>query len=147
MPAVLMIVCALSWLISAVLIIDVWRREDSVWFKAMFVLIVLLPVLGPFFYIWIRSFPTANSDDRVDQQRYELDVLNRWRYRFERAGWLPPRASLKSKRGQERDPTAHTESIWSEAQADIAEAEARAAKRKRKRLRKARLYNRLTRKH
>lgn len=135
-----MLVGACSWLVSAVLLIDVWRRKEPVTLRVMFVLILLVPILGPFFYLWIRSFAVSNKDELVDWQRYELDVLNRWRDRFERVGWLPRRWSLKGGSGQGRDSPAHSESYWSEAQAAIAEAKARDIKRRQKQLRRARRY-------
>jgi hypothetical protein len=134
------IVMGISWLLAAVLLFDAARQPYPRLLKAALMLVLLIPIIGPLFYLWIRSFPAPGRDDLLDHQRYELDILNRWRGRLEAAGFFPARWSVQGGRSHK----ARVEQSFSdEGREEVADAAARASKRKAKRLRRANLYKRL----
>jgi hypothetical protein len=51
---------AFSLLVSFVLLIFLWRAEIFSKWKLLYSFVVLVPVIGPIMYIWIRNFPARN---------------------------------------------------------------------------------------
>ena len=87
----LLVVTGLSWIVSVLLCVRLWRGEDELFFKLTLSLLLIVPIFGPFVYLWIQSFPPSQPQDLQDQYR-SSDVLERWRHRLEGAGRL---SSLK----------------------------------------------------
>lgn len=55
------IMASISWVVSLWLVVNLWRSNDSVFFKVFITPLALIPVLGPFFYLF--------TTDRTPPQR------------------------------------------------------------------------------
>jgi hypothetical protein len=86
LSTLLWIVGALSWVLSAFLLALLWRSADLIPIKVGLSLLLLLPIMGPFFYFWIQSFPDSNHPELKEDISYDS---RSWRERFERVGMLP----------------------------------------------------------
>lgn len=83
------VVIGLSWSVSAVLLIHLWKGREPLFFKIAFTLILVVPLLGPFMYWWIQSMPPSQSRDLQDYIS-QGNVLRRWRSRLEAGGYAAP---------------------------------------------------------
>ena len=86
----IVVVAVLSWLLSAYLMVRLWRGADTLGIKCGLSLLLLVPVVGPLLYGWIQNFPASSDADLMDQRGFGNDVLGRWRNRLEQRGKLPP---------------------------------------------------------
>lgn len=86
----ILVAAGLAWLLSAYLLIRLWRGPDFIGIKLGLSLLLLIPVAGPMLYFWIQNFPASNDPDLMDQRGFGNDVLARWRGRLEQSGRLPP---------------------------------------------------------
>lgn len=67
-----------SSLIASFLLWEIWRGAEPVVFKVLLTILVLVPILGPISYVWIRNWPEINpARARVDYRRtnYQDDHL------------------------------------------------------------------------
>ena len=89
------VIAALSWLGSAFLAVRLWRSSDLLAIKVGLTLLLVVPVVGPFFYFWIWTFP----DENLPELKEDIHYADRtWRQRLERAGMLPPLVQHWTKR-------------------------------------------------
>ena len=94
----ILVVAVLSWLLSAYLLVRLWRGSDHIGIKLGLTLLLAVPVVGPFLYLWIQNFPATNAPDLMDQLGFSSDFLARWRSRLEQRGKLPPLVQYWRKR-------------------------------------------------
>lgn len=97
----LYIVIGLSWLVSALLALRLWRGADGLVLKVGLSVVLLVPVLGPFFCLWIQGFPPAQPPELQDRFR-SSDVLDRWRHYLEQTGRMAPLRRWGEKRKRRR---------------------------------------------
>jgi hypothetical protein len=90
MTTAIIVLLAVSWLVSAYLAVRLWRARESAMLKCALTAVLFIPVLGPLFSLWVRNFPPSMPAELMDRSRYSTDVLDRFRYRLERRGYLSP---------------------------------------------------------
>jgi hypothetical protein len=88
-------VAGLSWLLSTRMLYRVWRGSDDIWSKVGLSVLLMFPVLGPFFCAWILGFPPSQDADLQEHGAFHGAFLWRWRDRLERSGRLPKLVRLK----------------------------------------------------
>lgn len=130
----LIVLVAVSWLVSAYLAVRLWRARESAMLKCALTAVLFIPALGPLFVLWIRNFPPSMPAELMDRSRYSTDVLDRFRYSLERSGHLSP---------LERNSTP---SIAQEVDEWQRLEQGREARRAKKQQRRRELYARLSRK-
>lgn len=74
-------ICA-SELVAIFLIFKLWKSDDLLFFKILFTVIALVPLLGPFFVLWGSNFPKPQHPAFQDRQRFSTDVYDRRRHVF-----------------------------------------------------------------
>lgn len=85
----LLIVAVISWLLSIWLIYRLWRSPGRTLAKIGYSILLLVPFMGPVFFVWIRNFPESKHPELMDFFAFRSDVLDRWRSRLEQFGKLP----------------------------------------------------------
>lgn len=90
-------VIGLSWMVSALLALRLWRGADGLVLKVGLTLVLLMPVVGPFFCLWIQAFPPPQRPELQDRLR-SSDVLDRWRHYLEQSGRQVPLRRWNEKR-------------------------------------------------
>lgn len=60
-------VIGLSWTVSALFAWRLWRGADGLVLKVGLTLVLLMPIVGPFFCLWIQAFPSAQRPQLQDR--------------------------------------------------------------------------------
>lgn len=66
-----------SEVIAALLLLRIWRTRGSLLSKLGWTIFVCLPLLGPFFYMWLMSWPSVQTPEL--QNRDALGFYFNWR--------------------------------------------------------------------
>lgn len=130
----LIVLVAVSWLVSAYLAVRLWRARENAMLKCALTAVLFIPALGPLFFLWIRNFPPSMPAELMDRSAFSTDVLDRFRYRLEKVGHLAPLEKSS------------TPSITQDSDEWQRLEQARKARRAKKQQRRRELYERLSRK-
>jgi len=71
-------VVGISWLISVGLAYKLWRGPNVVTLKIGFTLVLFIPLVGPFMYLWIHGAPSPQPEHLQNRKRFRRDLLDRW---------------------------------------------------------------------
>jgi len=97
-PTPLIAAAVVSLVLWLLLLQPIWRGRDSRAMKIAMTIVGLAPVIGPAFMFLLVMFPSPAPPDTMDHFRTSLDVTDRWRDRFEKAGVLPKRRQWGSRK-------------------------------------------------
>ena len=78
-----LLLVALSEILSLWLIIVLWRSNDFLFFKITLTVLALVPFLGPLIAFWLRDFPSVKPRILQDRRWRGADFYDRWRYVLE----------------------------------------------------------------
>jgi len=68
-----------SWVVGAFLAVRVWRSGDPGLFKAVLILLCVVPVLGPLVVYWVSNFPSRLHPESQARFRNVVNTYERWR--------------------------------------------------------------------
>lgn len=73
------IVITMSEAFAVWVMVKLWRSEEFLVLKILLTAIAIVPVLGPFFVLWICNFPERAPEALQDRYKSSSDVFDRWR--------------------------------------------------------------------
>ena len=76
------IIVSTSWLLSLVLLINVWRSKEALIIKILLIFIGAIPLFGPVLIVWTISVPGKQKSIFKDNSTYSADVYDRWHHIF-----------------------------------------------------------------
>ena len=68
-----------SELVSAWLVLRLWKSKDYLFFKITLSLFAAIPVIGPILVLWMSDFPSPKPRILQDRRFYRPDFYDRWR--------------------------------------------------------------------